>query len=163
VKDLLTDRLAVHPLTAGEAERVAAADRGPDAAWAADYPAEGERTGARMFLKACAAVGDPHPFGGYEIRLRDGGLAIGGIGFHGPPDAEGGVEIGYGLAESARGRGYAAEALRAVVEHARSLGVRHVRGNTTHDNVPSQRVMLAAGLVLVRTDEELVHFEVQLT
>ncbi|GJF32021.1 hypothetical protein KNE206_47210 [Kitasatospora sp. NE20-6] len=157
--DLLTERLALHPLTAPEAARIAAGERTPDTRWAADYPAEGERTGARMFLRACEAVGDPQPFGGYEIRLRADGLAVGGIGFHGGPDGHGTVEVGYGLAESARGHGYATEALRAFVGLAVAHGAALVTANTTHDNVPSQRVMTAAGMVLVREDDELKYYE----
>lgn len=156
--DLLTDRLAIHPLTADEAGRIAAADRGPDTHWAPDYPADGERAGARMFLRACAAVGDPQPFGCYEIRLRADGTAIGGIGFHGAPDEQGAVEVGYGLAASARGHGYAAEALRAVICLARAHGATRVTGNTTHDNLPSQRVMAAAGMAFTREDAVLRHY-----
>jgi RimJ/RimL family protein N-acetyltransferase len=162
MNDFLTERLAIHPLTAAEAERIVAADRGPDTNWAADYPAEGEQTGARMFLKACEAIGDPQPFGCYEIRLGADGPAIGGIGFHGAPDEQGAVEIGYGLAESARGRGYAREAVRGIAEFCRAQGVRTLIANTTHDNVASQRVMEAAGMTLVRADDELKHYELAL-
>ena len=40
---------------------------------------------------------------------------IGAAGFQGPPDDTGAVRVGYGLAESARGHGYATEALRALL------------------------------------------------
>lgn len=157
--DLLTERLILHPLTIAEAQRVAAGEAGPDDSWAADYPAEGERVGARMFLKGHAAAGgDTHPFGGYEIRRRSDGRAVGGIGFHGAPDEDGAVAIGYGLAESARGQGYATEAVRGMVAAAGAWGVRRILGDTTHDNVPSQRVMLAAGLALTHEDEELKYY-----
>ncbi len=162
MNDLLTERLILHPFTAEEAKRVVAADRGPDTNWADDYPTEGERTGARMFVQACEAVGDPQPFGGYEIRRASDGQAIGGIGFHGGPDENGAVEIGYGLAESARGQGYAREAVRRMVELAREQGVTKFLGNTDLDNLPSQRVMLAAGLTLVNEDEQLKYYELAL-
>ncbi|MDH6579431.1 GNAT family N-acetyltransferase [Kitasatospora sp. MAP5-34] len=162
MNDLLTDRLVLHPFTAEEARLVETGERGPDTHWAPDYPAEGERTGARMFVRACEAVGDPQPFGGYEIRRASDGRAIGGIGFHGGPDEHGAVEVGYGLAESARGQGYAREAVRRMVELAREQGVTKFLGNTGHDNVPSQRVMLAAGMTLVNEDEELKYYELVL-
>lgn len=162
MSDLLTDRLILHPFSIEEAKRVAAAERGPDTNWAPDYPAEGEQTGARMFVRACEAVGDPHPFGGYEIRRASDGQAIGGIGFHGGPDENCAVEIGYGLSESARGQGYAAEAVRRMVELAREQGVTGFLGNTDLDNIPSQRVMLAVGMKLVREDEELKYYELPL-
>ncbi|GAA2826524.1 hypothetical protein GCM10010441_58770 [Kitasatospora paracochleata] len=162
MNDLLTGRLIIRPLTAADAETIVADEAGSHPDWAPDYPAPGERIGARMFLKACAAIGDPQPFGNYEIRLRDHGTAIGGIGFHGGPDENGAVEVGYGLAESARGQGYAREALAAVVELARSHGAAAVLADTTHDNVPSQRVLLAAGLELVRQDDDLQYYRLAL-
>ncbi|MFI9275461.1 GNAT family N-acetyltransferase [Kitasatospora sp. NPDC052896] len=163
MNDLLTERLILHPLTAAEAERVAAGVAGPGDNWAPDYPAEGERVGAGMFLKGRAAAGgDVHPFGGYEIRLRADGRAIGGLGFHGAPDADGAVAIGYGLAESARGRGYATEAVRGIVAVAADWGVTRLLGDTDHDNLPSQRVMLAAGLELTHEDAELKYYAISL-
>ncbi|MDH6136456.1 RimJ/RimL family protein N-acetyltransferase [Kitasatospora sp. MAA4] len=159
MNDLLTERLILHPLTIAEAERVAAGEAAPDDNWAADYPAEGERVGARMFVRGHAAVGgDTHPFGGYEIRRRSDGQAIGGIGFHGAPDADGSVSIGYGLAESARGQGYATEAVRGILAAAGGWGVTRLLGDTEHGNVPSQRVMLAAGMALTHEDAELKYY-----
>ena len=54
--------------------------------------------------------GEQRPFGYYQIRRQSDRLAIGGVGFKGPPDG-GVVEIGDGLVPSARGHGYATEAL----------------------------------------------------
>ena len=49
-----------------------------------------------------------------STRTADG-KAIGGIGFKGQPN-NGCVEVGYGLVPSARGNGYAAEALAALLD-----------------------------------------------
>nr|BAD05866.1 hypothetical protein [Streptomyces garyphalus] len=75
-----------------------AADR-----WASGYPTDGDVLAARRYLDVCADTGDPHPFGDFEIRLREDGRAIGGAGFHGAADENGCVTIGYGLVPSARG------------------------------------------------------------
>ncbi len=157
--DLVTARLLLHPFTAGEAERVLAGEP-VDAGWAPGYPAAGDVLAARRFLGTCAAAGDPQPFGNYEIRRRADGRAIGGLGFHGPPDETGSVTIGYGLIPSARGEGYASEALRALLELARARGVTCVKGDTDHDNIASQRVMTAAGLQPTGADDRLRYFAV---
>ncbi|WP_405667462.1 GNAT family N-acetyltransferase [Streptomyces sp. NBC_01166] len=160
---LMTTRLALHPLTAAQAGVVESGDTHtpPDGArWAPGYPDEGDRAGARRFLAACASTGNPQPFGPYEIRRRTDGMAIGGVAFHGRPDAAGQVTIGYGLISSARGRGYASEALRALLTFARSQGVRSVKGDTDLDNVGSHRVMASAGMRLVAVDERLKHYRV---
>ncbi|MEV6684758.1 GNAT family N-acetyltransferase [Streptomyces sp. NPDC051130] len=82
--------------------------------WAEDGPPEGTRIAAGM-LGLAREVGEYHPgWGPYVIVREADRRAIGGIGFHGAPDPEGRAEIGYDLLPSARGRGHATEALRAL-------------------------------------------------
>jgi RimJ/RimL family protein N-acetyltransferase len=158
--DLVTERLVLHLLTVEEAERVAAGTPGDGDRWAAGYPSAGDVTGASKVAKAYAEGGDPGAFGSYEIRRREDGCAIGGIGFHGPPDEAGTVTIGYSLIPSVRGSGYASEALREIVRFARTQGVGRVKGDADLGNVASHRVMVAAGMRLVAEDERLKYFEV---
>src|SRR2546421_6664584 len=66
-----------------------------------------------------------------STQVDTDGLAIGSLGFFGPPDSAGAVTIGYGLIPDARGAGYATEALRKLLEFARSQDVRTVRADTT--------------------------------
>jgi RimJ/RimL family protein N-acetyltransferase len=157
--DLVTARLVLHPMTATEAERVVAREPDDGVRWAPGYPTDGDVAAAGRFLGTCAETGDPQPFGNYEIRDRESGRAIGGLGFHGPADENGTVTIGYGLAPSARGRGYASEALRGLLLFARTSGVTRVRGDADHDNIASQRVMTAAGMRPAGQDEHVRYFE----
>ncbi|MER5686982.1 GNAT family N-acetyltransferase [Streptomyces sp. NPDC002205] len=156
----MTTRLVLHPLTPAEAECVVEGSPGPDALWAPDYPNDGDRAGARHFLEHCTDTGNPHPFGAYEIRLREDGHAIGGVGFHGVPDDRGQVTIGYGLIPAMRGKGYASEALRALLEFARAAGVASVKGDADVDNTASHHVMAAAGMHFVREDDLLRHYRI---
>src|SRR3977135_3183964 len=98
---------------------------------------------------------NPQPFGPYQILRRQDGYAIGGMGFRGAADENGSVTIGYGLIPSARGKGYASEALRGLLLFARAHGIACVEGDTTHDNTASQHVMTAVGMRLVAEDERL--------
>lgn len=158
---LVTARLELHPIRLNDARRVLAG--APDGArWAPGYPTQGDVFAARRFLEACASVGDPQPFGNYEIRRREDGHAIGGVGFHGPPDEDGKVTIGYGLVPTAQGNGYASEALRGLIEFARSHGVTCVEGDTTHENTASQHVMAAVGMLLIAEDEQLKYYRITL-
>lgn len=157
---LSTPRLLLRPMSASDAEHVAAG-RPPDGVrWAAGYPSAGERAAATRLLNTCADTGDPSPFGSYEIRLGEDGPVIGGMGFHGVPDEDGHVAIGYGLVPSVRGMGYASEALRALLGFARARGVACVHGDTDLDNIASQRVMAAAGMRFVEQDSRLKHYRV---
>ncbi|MFH9721789.1 GNAT family N-acetyltransferase [Streptomyces sp. NPDC017254] len=158
ITPVATARLLLHPLTVGEAERIVAGEPADGDRWGAGYPADGDVAGARGFLRVWGESGDPGVFGAYELRLLDTGVAVGGIGFHGPPDEIGVVTVGYGVVPAVRGQGYAAEALRALVEIARRAGVAGVKGDADLGNVGSHRVMEAAGMVCVAEDARLRHF-----
>lgn len=158
--DLVTERLLLHPLSPPEAVSLAMGDRTSGAHWASGYPDEGDVSGATRFLTTCAATGDPRPFGTYEIRVKETGQAVGGVDFHGPPDENGAVTIGYGLVPEVRGKGYASEALRGLLRFARAAGVTSVRGDTGHDNIGSQHVMTAAGMRLIADDGLLKFYEI---
>ncbi|MFD8825481.1 GNAT family N-acetyltransferase [Streptomyces sp. NPDC059605] len=163
MSELVTARLVLHPMTVGEAERVVAGEPDGGTRWAPGYPTDGDVSAARRFLGTCASTGDPRPFGNYEIRCREDGRAIGGMGFHGPMDGNGSVTIGYGLVPSARGKGYASEALRELLRFARTLGVTRVKGDADHDNTASQHVMTAAGMRPAGEDERVRYFEITWT
>lgn len=144
---LLTDRLIL-PLTEDEAAAIVATG-----AEGSGYPSPADVEAAVDFVSHCNTTGDPQPFGAYELRLQSTGEPIGGAGFNHPLDAEGVTTIGYGLIESARGHGYATEALRALLDLARKLGATQIRGSANLDNIASCRVMEAAGMLSTHADE----------
>jgi ribosomal-protein-alanine N-acetyltransferase len=69
---------------------------------------------------------------------------VGNVGFHGPPDDQGRVEIGYGIVPSHRGQGYAREAIAALTDWAFATGEARVC-------VASVSPRNAASLALVRS------------
>jgi RimJ/RimL family protein N-acetyltransferase len=154
--DVRTSRLQLHAIDVAEGERIVARSPGPEDAWADDFPFEGDVGG---FLRASAARGEQRPFGFYRVTRLADGLAVGGIGFKVQPE-EGCVEIGYGLVPSARGNGYAAEAVVALLAIAADHGVSKVIADTKRDNIASQRTLIRAGFRLVGTVGELHYFEV---
>ncbi len=158
--DLVTERLVLHPITVGEAERLVAGEPDDGARWAPGYPTDVDLSAAGRFLARCATGGDPRPLGAYEIRRREDGQAVGGLDFHGPADEDGRVTIGYGLVPSARGKGYASEALRALLALARACGIRSVEGDADHDNTASQNVMTAVGMRLIAEDERVKYYRI---
>ncbi|MFI7604384.1 GNAT family N-acetyltransferase [Micromonospora sp. NPDC049366] len=156
---LRTPRLSLHPIDAAEGERIVGRRPAAGDAWVEDFPFDGDVIGVTNFLRATAAHGDQHPFGHYRITRTADGKAIGGIGFKGQPD-DGCVEVGYGLSPSARGHGYAAEALVALLVVAADHGLSRVVADTTKDNVASQRTLERAGFRRTGTTEELHRYEV---
>lgn len=159
--DVHTSRLRLRAIDADEAERILSGFAGPSDVWALDFPFEGDRIAVGAFLKRTTESGEQRPFGHYLIADSANGLAIGGIGFKGRP-TNGRVEIGYGLVPSARGHGYAAEALTALLDLAATHRVLAVIAATTPDNAASQRTLERVGFDVVRTDARLRHYEVLL-
>jgi RimJ/RimL family protein N-acetyltransferase len=159
--DVRTSRLQLHAIDVAEGERIVARTAGPDDAWADDFPFEGDVGAVRGFLRATAARGEQRPFGFYRITRLADGRAVGGIGFKLQPE-EGCVEIGYGLVPSARGNGFAAEAVVALLAIAKDHGLSRVIADTARDNLASQRTLVRAGFRLVGTDGELHYYEVLL-
>jgi hypothetical protein len=125
--------------------------------WAPGGPYQGTRDACSMVVKASeAGVFDP-TWGVFAIVRREDGVALGGIGFHGPPTA-GVVEIGYDLADSARGLGYATEAVAELTATALDHpDVACVLARTELENVASQAVLVRAGFVADGVGEDQLH------
>jgi [ribosomal protein S5]-alanine N-acetyltransferase len=85
---------------------------------------------------------------GFSVVHAVSGEAIGACGFKGPPDADGMVEIAYGLAPEHQGRGYATEAAAALVQFAfADARVRLVRAHTLEEANASARVLVKCQFV----------------
>jgi RimJ/RimL family protein N-acetyltransferase len=83
---------------------------------------------------------------GFSVVHGDTGAAIGACGFKGPPDADGMVEIAYGLAPQHQNKGYATEAAAALVQFALAdTRVRVIRAHTMEDANASARVLVKCG------------------
>lgn len=96
---------------------------------------------------------------------RPSGEAVGMVGLPGEPDDRERVPIGYSVYPRFEGRGYATEAVGAVVEWVlQQPGIGAVRATIASDNAASQRVATRAGMRAVGTGRvmdvgEVVIFE----
>lgn len=115
------------------------------------YPHTDTSSAARLARAAVELDNWVPGYGMYMIVRRRDGLVVGDIGFHAPPDLRGAAEIGYGLAESARGRGYLTEALAAVLEWAHAHGCATVLADVDPGNRPSLAVLERCGFEPVRS------------
>ena len=93
------------------------------------------------------------------LVLLDGAV-IGDCGTHGPVDADGVVEIGYGIAEPVRGRGFGNEIAAGLADHlAARPEVRCIVANGVRaDNVPSRRALENAGFALITETSETASY-----
>jgi RimJ/RimL family protein N-acetyltransferase len=95
------------------------------------------------------AAGDPWALG-FSTVERASGSVVGGCGYKGPPDADGVVEISYGIDPAYRGRGYATEAAGALAQFAFASGrVRLVCAHSRPENTASACVLEKSGFRLV--------------
>jgi RimJ/RimL family protein N-acetyltransferase len=80
----------------------------------------------------------------------DSRTAVGRAGFHGPPDAAGMVELGYGVDPAYRRRGYARAAVALMLEQVRDdPAVQTVRATISPGNVASRALVAGFGFVEV--------------
>jgi RimJ/RimL family protein N-acetyltransferase len=83
---------------------------------------------------------------GFSLVHRDSDTVVGSAGFKGPPEADGVVEISYGVNPDQQGKGYATEAAQALTTFAfRSGKVRLVRAHTLPEPNASTRVLAKCG------------------
>lgn len=150
-----TARLRMETVSPSLAARIVAGQRTTRDLWHPQYQLADELDP----LRALAADVSPDPvFTMYLIRRSADGLAIGGLGFFGPPDESGCVEVGYGLVPAARGVGLATEALLGALRVAAGYGATAVAADTDTGNRASQRVLLKAGFVEVRQCQGVTFF-----
>lgn len=124
----------------------------------ADWP-PGELLDARL-LFLCLLEANPAWIGwlgwyAIELATSDGAAEevdsdrehtlVGSVGFKGPPDKEGAVEIGYSVLPTHQGRGLATEMAAALVGWAAEQGARIVRAQVTPANSASIRVLEKLG------------------
>lgn len=154
-----TPRLVLRELTAAQVAGLVEllANGGTLAEYVPGYPLAGTGFAARHFTER--APGELRfGFGMYFLVRRSDGLVIGDVGFHGPP-RDGITEIGFGLAESARGQGYATEAAAGLARWALAQpGVSRVVARTSADNPGSQGVLTRAGFRHERTQDDVLHY-----
>ncbi|MFD3743881.1 GNAT family N-acetyltransferase [Nocardia sp. NPDC058633] len=93
------------------------------------------------------------PAGRFAAVERSTGAFVGWLSLRPPEDGSvADVELGYRLAASAWGRGYATEGARALIRKGfTELGVGRVWAQTMAVNIASRRVLEKSGLTYVRT------------
>jgi len=102
------------------------------------------------------------PFGIFEILEAPDDLVVGGIGFHHPPNADGCVEVGYGVVETRWNRGICTEALRSMVAFAERHGALRLDARSLPNNAASRRVMEKAGLRFAEFTDGYVRYSIDL-
>jgi RimJ/RimL family protein N-acetyltransferase len=152
---LVTERLLLRRSAPEDAEAISAYRRDPEVhrfqGWDRTDP-EGIR--AEIARMAARAPGEDGGWVQLSVLERDGGRLVGDVGFARAAGEPGVVKIGYTVDPTFQGRGYATEAVGALVGYLfDTLGADVVRAYANADNAPSTRVAEKVGLRLVERFE----------
>jgi len=115
--------------------------RGEDWRWLGPRPGQAEADpSAAPWLPRVLLLRVTDASGGHEP------VVVGEAGFHGPPDSDGRVEIGYMVASEHRRRGYAEEAVRALMGWAAAEhGITRFRAGISPHNAASLNLIRKLG------------------
>jgi RimJ/RimL family protein N-acetyltransferase len=146
--EFTTSRLVLDALRVADAEMLFGYRAHPDVARYQGWrPATvGE---AQDFIEAQAMVEPNTPDSWFQraIRLRDSDVLIGDLGLHFPSGAGDSIEFGISLAPAYQGKGYAREALRAVLAWSfGELGRHRVHASVDPRNLASMSLLRALGM-----------------
>jgi [ribosomal protein S5]-alanine N-acetyltransferase len=113
------------------------------AAWP---PEHHDRSVIEWVLKSLNALAPDDPWRFFYMTLNSPRTVIGTCGFKGVPDGSGCVEVGYSVLEQFRCRGFASEAVTALMTLAFAGGASEVAAETFPSLAPSLRVMQKCGM-----------------
>ncbi|HEY7419831.1 MAG TPA: GNAT family N-acetyltransferase [Ktedonobacteraceae bacterium] len=126
-----------------------------------DWPGVDLLEALPAFIEATEKDPAGHVWDGIIIHKADQ-IAIGGIGFHGPPDEAGRVEIGYNIIPAYEGQGYATEMVRRVIDWAfQTLGIQVITAECLDDNIGSIRVLEKVGMRRLAAEDNRLLWELQ--
>jgi len=159
--ELTSPRLVLRLLGSSEMHDLVEGRPSPGHDWAGGYPLDGTLVAVAMQLDLARQNGEGSKFGHFQVVCREDGQVIGDVGFHAPPDDLGEVSVGFGIVPAARGRGYAVEALRTMLDWAlEQPEVRAVHADTDLVNLASQAVLVRAGMRLVADEGDRKVYEI---
>jgi RimJ/RimL family protein N-acetyltransferase len=114
--------------------------------------ADGIRT--EIELMAGRAPGEAGGWVQLSVEERDGGRLVGDVGLSPADDEPGVIKVGYTITPERQGRGYATEAVRALIAYAfDELGAEVVRAYASARNLPSIKVAEKVGMRLMERFE----------
>lgn len=98
---------------------------------------------------------------GVWLAIRqDNGKPVGDLGFKGKPDADGIVEVGYGIVSEEQGKGFATEAVSALIDWAFNFDeTEKAIAECLRDNTASIKVLQKLGMNQTGNDLGMIYWE----
>jgi ribosomal-protein-alanine N-acetyltransferase len=164
LKNIITDRLLLIPFTKEIANIILSGDFAKLIKMGfhlgKGYPDEETLDTIPKILHNLNLVPEPSGFESWIIVLKDEMTIIGDIGFKGKPNHLGAVDIGYGIIDSERKKGYASEATRGLIKWAFSNSeVISITAKCLLENIDSSKILTKLNFNEVGRDNEMIHWE----
>jgi RimJ/RimL family protein N-acetyltransferase len=143
-----TERLRLRTLTLDDADAAFQLTLMNDPAFIQNIGDRNVRTleqARRYIADGAVAMQERQGHSMYMVELKGSGTPVGMCGLI-KRDTLPDVDIGYAFMPEYRGCGYALEAARATVEHARALGIPRLAGITSPSNTASNQLLQKLGL-----------------
>jgi [ribosomal protein S5]-alanine N-acetyltransferase len=145
-REIVTARLLLSEPRPGDAREIFAQYASdPEVTRFLAWPQHRSIADTEAFLAFSASEWQRWPVGPYMIRSRDDQRLLGGTGL--AFESATVASSGYVLAKDAWGHGYATEALAAMIDLARSVGVRHLYALCHPEHRASSHVLEKCGLI----------------
>ncbi|QAA32189.1 GNAT family N-acetyltransferase [Clostridium manihotivorum] len=166
LNNIITDRLILIPVTLeitqslleGSIKEIEKLGIGLDEKW----PTNDTKDILPFINKDLEKSKIPSGFEFWMIVKKDSMKVVGDIGFKGKPDEKGEIEVGFGLVENERGKGFGFEALRAITDWAFSQkNVKVIKADCLIDNRPSARILEKVGMKEINRDQDLIYWELR--
>ena len=154
---LLTERLALDPLSQDDALDVFEARGDPEVMAFWDWPADHNPDVTRQMIVQMLQEVDAGRARYWTIRLRDDRSFV-GLGDLSELGSSPSADLGFMLARRWWGSGLAREAIVCVLKYARTLGTTSVHARVAEQNERSVRLLQRVGFVAIKP---LPHFEVR--
>jgi ribosomal-protein-alanine N-acetyltransferase len=100
-------------------------------------------------------------WGVWLVSLRDDGMIIGDLGFKGPPDVNGEVEIAYSMSIPFRRKGYMKEAVSAAMNWAFTNGARMITAECSESNHHSKKILESVGMKMNTRKGKMTYWKVE--
>jgi ribosomal-protein-alanine N-acetyltransferase len=164
LKNIHSDRLALIPITlemtksliAGSNEEIEKIGIKANENW----PTEDTMDILPIINKSLERDLEPSGFETWMIIKKDNMQVIGDIGFHGKPNEKGEVEVGYGIVELERRKGFGFEAVKAIMNWVYSQNeVKVIKADCLIDNKPSALILEKVGMKEINRDQDLIFWE----
>ncbi len=106
---------------------------------------------------------DPLFYTMWIVIEKDEKAIIGGICFHGEPDNNGEVEIGYGIDNDYRNKGYMTETIAGLIHWAKNRNeIKTIKALTDKSNLPSLQVLKKNNFKISEQDENMFTMKYEL-